>query len=640
MPHAKSDFRKYIGLVWFGEMYRMKRQELANKPDTEKKGRIPPGKFAQRGPESSDYKTEDYFQQISAESSPKSLLFILSAPELSLPVNESQKLNMISRLQQTHGNANVQRMIQAKLEIGQPNDKYEQEADRVADEVIRMPGPQVERQSDDEEKEKFTQIKPLSDKIIPSFQKQVGDEEEKIIQPKETPCQPSEVNSEIESRINALKGRGRPLPETVRAFFEPSFGYDFSQVRIHSNPEAARMAQALNAKAFTSGRDVLFGTGQYASGTTSGKKLLAHELAHVVQQRESNGSIMQRQPEAESKRKVAPLLPEEISLARVSISFDLPENTELASNSKYRAETTDFTKVYINVSPTGLSIEFYPELRIDLQYPLGDLALRGLFYDFTTACVSRVNARDIQWYAPINAEDEAKEIISKEFSKLFAGTPAELPAYNPLTDVDPKGTLNVIMNNFQSLPSGEGKISTSDLKYVEISTTILFKSEIRETTEEGGIVISKGGSAELRVVFSGTVKDLVDALNREIVFLKIVSDSITLEYKGEDAAKLKKIRINYGGLVEVLDYEARGPLRKAMGWESFLKFIFVAPVIAGTKGGILIKEPEKVVEALEPKGVEKQINEALTKAATQLVRDNCNAIPDIDICKMLGVSAE
>jgi hypothetical protein len=81
-----------------------------------------------------------------------------------------------------------------------------------------------------------------------------------------------------------LRSPGQPLDPTIRAFMEPRFGHDFSQVRVHADAMAAESAQAVNALAYTVGRDVVFGTGQFAPNTGAGKKLLAHELAHTVQQ--------------------------------------------------------------------------------------------------------------------------------------------------------------------------------------------------------------------------------------------------------------------------------------------------------------------------------------------------------------------
>ena len=83
-----------------------------------------------------------------------------------------------------------------------------------------------------------------------------------------------------------LRSPGRPLDPATRASMEPRFGHDFSRVRVHSDAKAAESARSVNALAYTVGRDVVFGAGQYAPGTTAGRRLVAHELTHVVQQGE------------------------------------------------------------------------------------------------------------------------------------------------------------------------------------------------------------------------------------------------------------------------------------------------------------------------------------------------------------------
>ena len=208
-------------------------------------------------------------------------------------MHTTQRAPVLLALQRTHGNRYVQRVdsgIQAKLKVGQPGDKYEQEADRVADKVMRMPEPEVQRQA--EEEEELIQTKALSEQITPLVQCQEGEEEEEEeIQTKPLPSQTSEVVSDVEASINSIRGGGQPLPESERAYFEPRFGRDFSQVRVHTDTRAADSARAVNARAFTTGQDVVFGAGQYAPGTEHGTRLLAHELTHVVQQQ---GSRVQR----------------------------------------------------------------------------------------------------------------------------------------------------------------------------------------------------------------------------------------------------------------------------------------------------------------------------------------------------------
>ena len=209
--------------------------------------------------------------------------------------SQSSHVDQILFLQRTIGNQAVQRLIksgalQAKLRIGQPGDKYEQEADRVAEQVMRMPEPQVQRQvepeEEEEEEEEMLQTKPLVDQITPLVQRQVEEEEEEeMLQTKNREDATSKVFHGLESQINAIKGGGQPLAESDRAYFEPRFGVDFSQVRVHTDTRAAESARGLNARAYTVGQDVVFGAGQYAPEATGEKKLLAHELTHVVQQR-------------------------------------------------------------------------------------------------------------------------------------------------------------------------------------------------------------------------------------------------------------------------------------------------------------------------------------------------------------------
>jgi Zn-dependent peptidase ImmA (M78 family) len=169
--------------------------------------------------------------------------------------------------------------IQAKLTIGEPNDKYEQEADRVADEVMRMPEPNVQQQQEPEEEEEEAE----------------PEREEEAIQTKLFNNKPTPVTTGLQNRIQSLKGGGQPLPGSERTFFEPRFGTDFSHVRIYNDPIAANVARSINARAFTHGRDVVFGNGEYTPGTSPGRRLLAHELTHVVQQ--DNGSMIRRTPE-------------------------------------------------------------------------------------------------------------------------------------------------------------------------------------------------------------------------------------------------------------------------------------------------------------------------------------------------------
>lgn len=211
------------------------------------------------------------------------------------PMNTNTPQSPLIQHHRNLGNQAVQRLmasgaIQAKLKIGQPNDTYEQEADRVADQVMRMAEPGIQRQSTCpecmEEEEELIQTKPLAEQITPLVQRQIApeeEEEEELIQTKGEDGTTPQAASGMESRIQSLKSGGQSLPESTRSFFEPRFGADFSRVRVHDGAEAAYAARSVNAKAFTTGKHMIFGTGQYSPQTHGGRRLLAHELTHVVQ---------------------------------------------------------------------------------------------------------------------------------------------------------------------------------------------------------------------------------------------------------------------------------------------------------------------------------------------------------------------
>ena len=131
------------------------------------------------------------------------------------PQSMSSPADQVLHLQRTIGNQAVQRLIksgalQAKLKIGQPGDRYEQEADRVADAVMRMPEPGVQRQVEPEEE--TLQSKPLAEEITPLVQRQIEpEEEEEEIQPKSIDGAAPEVTPEIGLDIQSIKGKGQPL---------------------------------------------------------------------------------------------------------------------------------------------------------------------------------------------------------------------------------------------------------------------------------------------------------------------------------------------------------------------------------------------------------------------------------------------
>jgi len=165
------------------------------------------------------------------------------------------------------------RPVQPKLSINAPDDMYEREADAMADRVMRMT-------DKDTIQTKF--FKPAV--TVQRMCAHCEEEEKKKMQRKEMNQEAVGADKDIESYVDSLGSTGQSLSNDVRNFYEPRIGYDFSDVKVHTDAVAAKSAQSINALAYTSGNHIVFNSGQYSPGSDNGKRLLGHELTHVVQQ--------------------------------------------------------------------------------------------------------------------------------------------------------------------------------------------------------------------------------------------------------------------------------------------------------------------------------------------------------------------
>ncbi len=168
----------------------------------------------------------------------------------------------------------------ASLPISQPNDALEIEADHNAEKVMRMT---------DSEFVPVRNVQPTAQQI----QRQCDQCDDEEIQRKEGNSQTNSANHSQKSQVNAaLNSGGTNLSSQTRAFFEPRFGHDFSRVKIYNDDRAVKSAQSMNALAYTLGENIVFNQNKYQPETFAGRKLLAHELAHVIQQQSGKVSRM------------------------------------------------------------------------------------------------------------------------------------------------------------------------------------------------------------------------------------------------------------------------------------------------------------------------------------------------------------
>lgn len=178
-------------------------------------------------------------------------------------------------VQQNAGNFAVQRLfksgsLQAKLSISQPDDPYERQADRIANAITSTAQPMLAR-------------KCASCESTGSSCASCAAEPEETMQRKTESSASTAGASTPANPVHSLDACAPLNPET-RVLMEPRFGADLSPVRVHTDSRAAESARSVNALAYTIGRDIVFGAGQYAPQTSAGQKLLAHELTHFIQQ--------------------------------------------------------------------------------------------------------------------------------------------------------------------------------------------------------------------------------------------------------------------------------------------------------------------------------------------------------------------
>ncbi len=166
--------------------------------------------------------------------------------------------------------------LQAKLAVGPGNDPLEQEADRVAEQVLAMPGGS-----------RVARSPPRIQRFTTSRSEHTAE------------TAPASVD-------RVLRGSGRPLDSATRADMEHRFQHDFSQVRVHTDAAAAESAGDVGARAYTVGRDIVFAAGHFAPRTGEGRRLVAHELTHVVQQAGGSGEVQASRPNSAGLLQRAP----------------------------------------------------------------------------------------------------------------------------------------------------------------------------------------------------------------------------------------------------------------------------------------------------------------------------------------------
>jgi hypothetical protein len=252
-----------------------------------------------------------------------------AVPRTRSTTNVEPGAHPVLQLQQQAGNQAMQQllrsgMIQAKLAISQPGDPEEQEADATADRIMRSHAGVV------------VAATPCSCGTDGEAMCDECRQQSAGISRKATESGPARGSHRVLDIIK--RSSGHPLDAATRGFFEPHFGRDFSNVRIHTDATASASARSIQARAFAAGGDIFFGAGQYAPDSEAGKRLLAHELTHVAQKENgSEASIIHRDLDPRLSITMTPeyaqdLSDEELANEEAALSARLSEIDEDAAD--------------------------------------------------------------------------------------------------------------------------------------------------------------------------------------------------------------------------------------------------------------------------------------------------------------------
>jgi hypothetical protein len=308
---------------------------------------------------------------VAAKTSPSAI-----SASLALPLQRKCACGASSNLAGSCSDCETKKLIgeplQAKLRVNEPGDEYEQEADRVAEQVMRLPDVPLDPET-------------TASRAAALVQRQVRGK--------------TAGNQTAPPIIrNLLSSPGKPLDAATRAFFEPRFGYDFGNVRVHSGPAAYRSVRDVSANAYAIGCDIAFGEGQFAPESQVGMRLIAHELAHVVQAVGENGTDT-RQSYANSSSPVALQRRAETALVLRSVTDE-----SAGFQVEWKAKTREERQRSLDAAPGYKDIPKYEDIKKSGYQTLIELA--------RNARVSSVNLlREKAMNLPVQLQPAALDLV-------------------------------------------------------------------------------------------------------------------------------------------------------------------------------------------------------------------------------------
>jgi hypothetical protein len=483
-------------------------------------------------------------------------------------------------------------LVSAKLHINRPGGHFEQEADTLAEQVMRMPEPGAQRAS-------TTVTQSLQDGT------QAGSPSDRA------PALTGRTDPMIRS---VRRSAGRPLDPAIQSSMESRFGHDFSRVRVHTDSTAAATARVFNARAFTVGHDIAFGADQYAPQSRTGAKLLAHELAHVSQRRGTAADtlVVQRAPAAGPEVRVPRAQTKDVADITGKV---LQGNGHLVPFERLLSLTTDELEALLHNMDDALEAAQTEKDKLNVRHFLGILrqAIGVKDVRTTTEKADEKAERRQREEAPAEQEESEREIAPDPHK----GGPPPLhgPVYKaavllhaPMVEA-PAGVLTVAERfAVQAAKSGSAFTAGFSAGIGEIELTDEQKSRLRRNLALSSMLAP--------VVYLGMIKgisqetwDTLRGLPGAVEALKELLQSV-LSPGGEAIAReigmeaAHAVKADLEALIEMPAWEFSFELGERLGpilAEFALTFI-TAGGAAAVRGRKILELARKRRQRLEPRG--------------------------------------
>ncbi|WP_223807618.1 eCIS core domain-containing protein [Pseudanabaena sp. UWO311] len=373
---------------------------------------------------------------------------------------------------------NAQKMaLQAKLAIGEPNDKYEQEADATAARVVQQINSSIPSQSQPIQRQEMEEDEELQMKPFVQRSENIGG---------------GEASTDLESAIQSARGGGQSLDANLQQSMGQAMGADFSGVKVHTDSQSDQLNKSIQAKAFTTGQDLFFRQGAYEPSSRGGQELIAHELTHVVQQ---NGGAVQRSPIAcnQNQTQSSKNIQRYVEAGEIAKTPESPAQKEaLLLPEKTRISESRNTIVILKDDNPSGSDEMYAESSL-ISGANDKLASAGN----SGSVVSLTGGAKKTFFGAELSKVEPKSEARKGFTDMNeANNPVNSEKYDESTQ-DMVSPLEKISNQVTSNQTLSRPSSPQEVQAVLVFTTNELNSKIKETGEDGTVELSEKEADEI-----------------------------------------------------------------------------------------------------------------------------------------------